>query len=323
MNTTKVKLAVFFLMIANHPYAQTADLRSPTKFDKFITDSKIKWAAYVNDKMSFDKYNLAGELYKRFQNGEIKITSPISRDSLMAGSKIIYLNKNDLELRSFAPGNYQKQARPTNRVDSNSSKINIEEILYVKNGKLYSYIPWVSPLISIYTSRDYFIGTSEYFSSCINTKYNFKSSKRDDLIFMGSTKRKILIDSLPGRDMLKQLYGINMLEAIWSYVMNDNNEITDLNNGEKVTASNLKSVAYANSITIPVYDSLGRITAQQTYSEPISPSLFQQIEITQDWYYDRNKNIVVNNIPDITLFIRSKSNNDYGVLKPVLKITFK
>ena len=314
-----------FLLISTSSFAQTTSTRSPIKFDKFINNEKIQWAAYTNNTLPLDKYNLTDELYRKFQDGKIKISLPISRDSLMQGGNIIFINKTELDKRSFPPGiipsdfNLQK---PTNRVDSNSALVNVEEILYVANGKLHSYIPWISPKISVYTSRDLFIGTSEYFSSSINTKYNFTPSKKDKLIFIKATKKKILIDSIPHTEMLKQLYGVNILEAIWDDVMNDKNEIVDVNSGQTISLQNLPRYNFANSITIPVYDSLGNIIASNNYNLPVTPSHFQQIEITQDWFYDYTKNIVTNNITDITLFVRSK-NFDEVVLKPYVKITFK
>ena len=314
------------LLISISSFAQISGTRSPIKFDKFINDKKIQWAAYTNNTLPLDKYNLTDELYKRFQDGKIKISLPISRDSLMQGREIIFLNKTDLEKLSYPPGitpseyNLQKS---TNRVDSNSALLNIEEILYVANGKLHSYIPWVSPKISVYTSRDLFIGTAEYFSSCINTKYNFSASKKDKLIFIATTKKKILIDSIPHTEMLKQLYGINILEAIWDDLMNDKNEIVDINSSQTISLKNVKEYSFPNLIRIPVYDSSGVILGTKNYSEPISSSFFRQIEVTQNWYYDLNKNIVTDTISEIKLYVKSKYMQDNGELKPLLKITFK
>ena len=314
-----VRLTTALLILSNHCSAQIESQRTPTKFDKFISKEKIQWAAYANNTLSFDNYNLSDVLYKRFQKGEIKVTLPVSRDSLMAGNKIIYLNKNDLELRSYAAGNYDNSKKPTNRVDSNSSSgINVTEILYVENGKLYSYIPWVSPRISVYTSGDRFIGTTEYFSSGINTKYNFKSPKRDKLIFITSTKRKMLIDSIPRVNMLKQLYGINMLDATWKGVVNGHNEIINLSTEQKTSFDNLKFYDFTGTVDVPIYDSMGKITGTKTEGIPVNATQLDQIEITQNWFYNYTKNRVVNTIPDITLFIR----NYYGERIPFIKIIF-
>ncbi len=317
---------IFLLSISGSSFAQIASQRSPTKFDKFINLQKIQWAAYIGNTVTLDTYNLTVELCKRFQNNEIKISLPLSRDSLMSGSQIFFLNKTDLAKLSYAPGlspSTNEQLKSTNRIDSNSALLNLEEILYVANGKLHSYIPWISPKISVYTSRDHFIGTAEYFSSCINTKYKFAPSKRDKLIFINSTKKKIVIDGVPHTDMLKQLYGINILEAIWNYIINDKNEIIDIRSGQTTSLKNVKEFTYINSVQVPLYDSLGNIIAAKTYSEPLSPSLFQQIEINQSWFYDYTKNIVVNNIVDITLFLKNKGAQDEEELKPILKIIFK
>ena len=317
---------ILFLLLSISTFAQTTASRSPIIFDKFITDKKIQWAAYINNTLLLDKYNLTDELYKRFQNNKVKISLPISRENLMQGGEITFINKTDMEKLSFPPGitssDFNLQ-NPTNRVDSNSALINIEEILYVANGKLHSYIPWTSPKFSVYTSWGGFIGTAEYFSSCINTKYNFIPSKKAKLIFINTTKRKIAIDSIPQSEMLKQLYGNNILEAIWDDMMSDKNEILDLRSGQTTSFKNLKE--YLNPLLpeIPVYDSSGTIIATKSNSEPITPSLFQQIEITQNWYYDVNKNIVTGKISAITLFPAVNYSGETQELKPLLKITFK
>jgi hypothetical protein len=322
-----VKLITFLLFVSHVSFGQFESQRSPTKFDKFITRKSIQWAAYLPATLQFENYNLSAELYERFQNGKIRITEPLYRDSLMAGTPIVYIDKQELEKKSFPPGlfpGHSSSQKPTNRVDSNSSmKIDVQEILYVMDGKLYSYIPWVSTKISVYTSSDRYLGTTDYFSSCVNTRYNFKPSKRDKLVFLKSTIKKLLIDTIPRTDMLKQLYGINILEAIWNDIINDKNEIFDIRSGQKKSPKDLKQFVYSNMISIPVYDSLGNITGYTNYVKPASPSFFQQVEITEDWFYDQTKNVLISRIPAITLFAVSKNDNDDGQLKPVLKITFK
>ncbi len=322
----KLATLTVFLFISGASFAQITSPRSSTKFDKFIKLQKIQWAAYTNNTLNLDTYNLNDDLYKRFQNSEINISLPLSRDSLMAGNSIFFLNKTDLAKLSYAPGlspSTNEQLKPTNRVDSNSALLNVEEILYVTNGKLHSYIPWISPKISVYTSRNHFIGTAEYFSSCINTKYNFAPSKRDKLIFINSTKKKIVPDGVPQLDMLKQLYGINILEAIWDDILNEKNEIRDLINDKIISLKDLNPFFYTNSIIIPLYDSLGMITGTRSYQKPISPSLFPKIEILQDWYYDKTKNIVVNVITAITLFVSNNNLPANNELVPAIKIIFK
>jgi hypothetical protein len=111
--------------------------------------------------------------------------------------------------------------------------------------------------------------------------------------------------------MLKEVYGRNMIEAMWNEIMNDKNEFIDIKSGQKTSAKGLRKYTFPSSITIPVYDSLGNIMGTKNYNEPLSPYLFQQIEITQNWFYNYSKNIVINNIPDITLFLRSKNFQDY------------
>ena len=117
--------------------------------------------------------------------------------------------------------------------------------------------------------------------------------------------------------MLKQLYGITLLEALWNDIMNDKNEIIDIGSGQKTSLKNL-SYNLNGPISIPIYDSLGNVMGSKYYNVPVTPSIFQQIEITQTWFYDHTKNVVLNYIPDATLFVRR---NDE--LMPYIKIIFK
>lgn len=313
-----IRLTAFFLLIANSSFGQADGLRYPTRFDKFIQQSQISWASYVNDTVWFDKLNLTEILLYRFQKGEIKISYPISRDSLMAGTKITYLSKSGLEQRSYPPAHAGK---PTNRVDNNSAFMNVEQILYVTKGKLYSYIPWVTPTMSVYTSSNKFIGTTEYFSSGINMKYNSKTSRRDQIKFIKTTKRKFILDTMPRTNMLKQVYGINLLEAIWKDLLNEQHEVVDLRSGQNTSLRNAKEFIFTNSIDIPVYDSLGRVLGTRSYREPVTASLFSQMELTQNWFYNSSRNVVENRITGITLFVRNKGN--FQTLIPAFKIIFK
>lgn len=309
-----LKPSILFFALSHLFFSQIQAQHNPTVFDKFIKKPKIIWASYANDTLNLDGYNLSDKLINGFKNRKLKISFPLNRDSLLKYKKISYINKNDFEQRTF----------PNGRIDSISAKkINVEEIFYVTNGKLYSYVPWVSPKISVYTSQDQFLGFSELFSSSINYNYKFTSSKRDKTIFITTTKRRFAVDNFPRADRLKELYGVSMLEAIWSDLMNDKNEIIEMNSGQKIFFKNLQNYHFSDIVNVPIYDSLGQVTGTRKYSQAITPSLFPQIEITQNWFYDQTKNIVTNNISDITLFIRSEYYLTKVKLLPLLKITFK
>ena len=181
------KIAILLLVISNKLFGQFSPV-------KFIDLPVIKWAACYNDNLVPEKYNLGECLLERLKKNEIKVSRPIYSDpqiaKYFAHKKIEYINIKQLE--DFHP------VKGNNRYDSLShNKLEIEQILYITNGKIYSYVVWVSPKISLYTSTNVFIGVTDDFSAAFNFNYNFKSSPSDRIISLGTTDTKISLDSFP------------------------------------------------------------------------------------------------------------------------------
>ena len=315
-----VKLTAVLLFTCMMSTAQMTRIRSLNRFDKFTEQKKIEWAAYVTDTIHPAAYATTGTLLNRFQNGEIRIYAPFTREGLMAGDAIQQLNKTELEQRSFAPG----MTTATNRVNNNPELIiEAEEIFYIERGNLRSYVPWVTAKKSVYTSGGIFIGTSNYISAGINYKHDLSTSRRRNLIFIGSKKRRFSIDSIPKADMLKETFGMNFVETIWNDISRSGNEVIDVRNGQNIVVKNLYDVVFPSPISIPLYDSSGVITRYENVNEPASPLLFKKVEIDENWYYDAIKNCFLNNITAITLFWRSQWPGTDKDWKPTIKIIFK
>jgi hypothetical protein len=317
-----VRLFIFSIIISTHLTAQTDQLRPATDFDSFVQLPSIEWAAYINDTIWFDKTDMTDQLKKRFEKGEIKLALPITRDELMEGNRITWLDRSGLQKRSFPPGTIiEKDQKPLNRVDENSSFMHVQQVFYIANGKIRSYIPWISPKMSVYTMSNKLIGTTDYFTASFNKKYDLVPAKNDKLIFIKQTGKKIGADSISKYDMLKQLYGRNLMEALWPVILNKKNEIIDLGSGKKVSPNDIH-LSFLQPVSVPIYDSTGNLIGTKNAVEVFAPSAFQQIEIRQNWYYDVSKNAVVNTIPEIILYRMDFFHESRG-LEPVIKIIIK
>jgi len=307
----------------------------PTQFDKFVRKASIEWAAYANDSMRFTQPNLSAILVNRMEKGQIKTSASVGSGTPQANN-IRYTTKEENKGRFYplcalpmydsmgnAIGEQNKFDEPPSRIDSLSrTLIYITQILFVEGGYLKSYIPWVSPAFSICTSGHYFIMFGDYFSTCLNFRYNLISPPQ--LLYLGETKRNLKLDSIQKSDKLKELYGKNLLETIWPYVLKGKFDIYSVETGKKINPKKIDDLILSNdSINRYVYDSFGNVKSEK-YCDA-NPILFSitAVEVFQNWYYDNKNNLVFCKIPSMFLNVRRWKN---GVQEkeatPVLKIVF-
>lgn len=307
-----------------------------TQFDTFINRPSVEWAAYANDSIRFTNPNLSEILVKRMEKGEIKSASPFSYGSPSLDT-IVCTNRSDNE-KMFDPGlpgdiydslgnivNPGLPVKIASKIDSITYNLTwVTQVLYIENGSLKSYIPFVSTAFSFRTQGGQLIDIARYFNSCFNFKYSSKNSVNNKIIFLKQTKRKMVIDSILKTNILKQLYVRNLLETIWPYALKGKCPVYSVETGEKIDPGKLDNFILSNdSVRISIYDSLGNEIAAKYRNE--HPILFYipTIEIIQNWYYDLKNNLVFCKIPYIFLYARreltAKEENEPS---PVLKIVF-
>jgi hypothetical protein len=96
------KPSIFFLALSCFFY-QTHAQHDPTVFDKFVKKPNIVWAAYANDTLDLNGYNLSSELVNGFKNKKIKISFPLNRDSVMRDKKIFYIAGSIMQQKMWSP----------------------------------------------------------------------------------------------------------------------------------------------------------------------------------------------------------------------------
>ena len=310
---------------------------------KFVEDKKIQWAGYLIDSAHFSDPNLSLLLRKRFERGEIKAFRPLypglqeaglNRNSIGFSSKEKFFeHEEDLVLPFYdEDGNMvERPARKTfdlfdaKKFDQwTNDLIEFEQVLYVESGRLKNFISSMSPKFSVITPQGTYLGMGNLFSTGLNTEKNIKKRTRKKALALGSTNtRYTLKDS--GIIQLKQLYGRHLLEALWPYFGKAGYEITRINSSQKISFKELSvtDLGYED-LHVPLYDAEGNMRKELGLGSPIDASIFSSVSITREWLYSKEKNILICNIPSITLYYAKKDNLSGNVTEtPVIKINMR
>lgn len=307
----------FLLLAGNISFAQfPVQSKMPTQFDKFILKNKIEWAAYISDTVRFTENNLNQILRDQFEKNGIKVSLPVTARTA-SSNKITYATKSTV-LAALPPDVYFDELA--------ANLVDVVEILFIKKNKLRSYVAWVNPKYSVITPGGIRLGYADYFSSCFNYKYNASPSSARKNLFLGQTKRRILIDSFPAGQQLKSLFGKNLVESLWPSVTNGKVAIFTIEKNQQLSQPEIDTSFVFEKVAIPtpVYDSTGNLSAKNLlYAQKISPDVFKEVAIVQNWYYDQKKNMLYSLIPEIILYAKSDRYDDQQMaLKPALKIIF-
>ena len=326
------KLTAIFLIISNSLFAQPAKVS--TKFDKFVKCPKIEWAAYASDTFSFDKAGFNNLLLARLENKKIKATAPVeSRTENINEAKFVSYDSifnthfgNSYEEFPVVDsvGEITGYSRLVPRVDTSAFKITeVTQIIYVQKGVLKTYIPFVTPTLPVITSSGKYIGESFYFNTAYNGKYCRKSRKIKKLVYLSQTKKQINLNQRDADNTLKEMYGKNLIETLWPKVLNGEIEVFSLPNNERLTP---EKIIQSNAGTlVPFYDSTSRATIYkyEFINEPLSPEKFTDVDLIQNWFYDKRKNMVFSKIVEMHLFIKKPVEEEYAEFPPFLKLVFK
>ena len=316
MRTSAKTLLLFFIIYADHSGAQVANLPGKTTLNSFIEKPTVEWAAYANDTATLPAFST--ELLTKFLAGKIKGMA-LAEQGTAAESKPKYLTPKELE-NILLPADtvlvHDTDGVERVEVMVHDAKTELPEIfrksvvefyqtLYVENGKLKSYISRISPKTEVYTSSGLYLGRREPVSFCLNTKYNAVAGKNDKLVSLGKFTKSIYADSLSSYDMVKVLYGKNLIAALWSAVFAGKISVYLPNEKDRITAAQLISGDYpgAENISVPVYDSLGNLTAGTRILRPeFNTRSFERVDITEELWYDETLNIVICKIPELIMF---------------------
>lgn len=329
----KKKLVVIFLLINQVSFAQTRNY--PTQFDEFIIRPKIEWAAYASDTFNFSKTGLNNLLTQRLVNKEIKASLPFESRTV-AANQINYVSYDTIHENHFRDiyppvpvldslGNIVEYKMQIPEIDISTFIITeVTQILYIENGSIKSYIPWVTPALPVHLSTGVYLGESFYYNTAYNFNYNYKSRKRNKVIFLKQTNKKIKLVAADTHNQLKLMYGKNLIETLWPYILQNKIEVFSVDSNKIADPAELDNrFSFTQPVFVPFFDSVNRVTAYKVENNALELQKFSDASLVQDWYYDATKNIVFNKITALYLYINSYIKEDEKKPEPVLKLVFK
>lgn len=337
----KIKKGIGSLLLL-FPFCSTF---SQSFVTKFVEHKNIQWAAYITDTAHFSNPNLSLLLRNRLEKDEIKVFLPFLTGLNTAGTKkpaIQYITKDSL----FDPGYHTPvpvydedgklvESPAEKRTDlfsplkfdsRTNDMIEFEQAIYVESGKLKTFISSVSPKYSVVTPQGTYLGFSNIFTTALNIERTIRKAKRKKAIAIGNTNAIYSLQNDSRLAILKQLYGQNLLEAIWPQLWKDGYEVISIDSARKISKEELKATLFgtAESVYVPVYDTEGNVSSRLVYGPEINAAYFSSIGITQQWFYSKSKNILFCTIPSLTLYILKPGSDEKKATETaVLKINIK
>jgi Gliding motility associated protein GldN len=310
--TIKRTILIAACIVFSHiPFAQHKPY--PTRFDKFVIKPGIEWAAYASDTFDFERADLNNLLLSRLMKNEIRASLPIESRTREAND-IRFVSKDSVKLVF------------NEIIDTSKFKLTeVTQMIYVEKGKLKCYVAWVTPAIPLFLSTGKYIGEKFYFNTCYNFKYNSIYRKKNKLTYLSRTKKKMSLDPGQGADKLKEMYGNNLLKTLWPRVLENKIAAYGFVDNRKLMPEELNvTLAYEMPAITPIYDSTsgGTVVRFDMVSGPIDSKRFTDLELVQDWYYDRKKNRVYSEIKEMILYLRKSNKTTVKDPEPVLKLVF-
>lgn len=321
-------LTAFFAILCQVSFSQK--IYRSFQFDKFIAKSSIEWAADASDTFNLSNSNLNITLLNRLKNDEIKASvAEVTKKN--TAYHLRYSSFNEIFSSYYFPHSYPlydslgrviEEDRTIPEVDPLKFKYTeITQVLYIEKGVLKSYVPMVTPTLSLYLSTGKYIGETFYFTTAFNLKYNYKPRKRDKIVFLQQTKKELKFSD--SKNNLKEMYGANLMETLWPSVVSGKIKLYNVASGKEVSLTSFNMPQEHNAlVSSPVYDSVNVVFKYETVIKSAKPTDFTAAVLVQDWYYNESRNIVFNKIKEMHLYMNNAEPETNSPPAPVLKLVF-
>lgn len=305
------RIIFFTLLMAS---SQFCNAQNP--YINFVEKSSVKWAAYAHDTFRFSELNL--NLYLREQltknkiearltdynnNAEIIVSIDSVRERIVP-SKIIRLVDDNGKVTEEELVSNDQLYNSTYFNEFTQDLVNVQQVIYLEDGRLQSHIPWVSPMYNVVTTLGTQLGMSNAFETAFNKDQDIKNRWKRKAIYLGNTSKKFELNAFnAGLPLLKPLYGNNLLQAIWPNLKNNNYQLINPSTNTVLAQKDVSMYLLdSTKIDIPVYDENGEIAYYQKIdlrNNPIQLDSIPFVLLEQEWFYLPAQNKLYNHIISI------------------------
>jgi hypothetical protein len=196
-------------------------------------------------------------------------------------------------------------------VKDTANQMIFHQIFYIEEAKLKSHIISAAPQYKVFTSGGLFIGNTAVAYSSLNYKPGNIGKKRDDIYFLGQTYSVLNVDSLEAASGLKKTYSRSMAVDLWHGLAQGINTVRDLKTSQIIPPQNVMSYTPFDSVNSNfIVDSI----PTPVILVPGAPAhtAFAEVEVVQDWYYNKRRDIFYSRIPKVYLYIKNPNDTNAG-----------
>lgn len=278
----------------------------PNETNQFLNSANVNWALDTEESFTFADS-------KKIEN--LNIFNFIIKKALSGKLKAYTLRLEGFE--GFENSTYSEYDKfpyidltndQINYILKDSLKtINFHEIFYLNNYSLSCQIISAAPSMNYASAAGISLGMQGIFYCCKSSKSVLPITNNKDLIHLKSIDRNLNFDSIESSKLVKQTYGLNLVQSIWTGASHGYIKLLDTKTNKVIAANDVLNYSYLDSVQVPVYDSTGSIVGHTKRSgQAVFPyKLVNSIQFVQDFYYDTKRNVFLTTISNCFLFVKN------------------
>jgi hypothetical protein len=184
--------------------------------------------------------------------------------------------------------------------------IKFHEIFYLNNYSLSCQIISAAPSTNYATASGISLEMQDIFYCCKSSKSLLTNTNNKDIIHLNKIDRNLNFDSIENSKLVKQTYGLNIVQSIWTGASLGYIKLLDTKTNKVISANNVLNYSILDSVQVPFYDSTGSIIGhtKQPGDATFPYKLVNSIQFVQDFYYDTRRNVFFSTISNCYLFVK-------------------
>lgn len=278
----------------------------PNETNQFLNSGSINWALDTEETFSFtdskniENLNVFNFIITRALSGKLKAYT-LRLEGFEGFENSTYSEYDKFPYRDLTKDQI-------NYILTDSLKtINFHEIFYLNNYSLSCQIISAAPSTNYASASGISLGMQDIFYCCKNTNNKIAITNNKDLIYLKRIERNLNFDSIESSKLVKQTYGLNLVQSIWSGASQGYIKLLDTKTNKLIAAKNVLNYSYLDSVQVPLYDNTGSVVGHtKKPGQAVFPyKLINSIQFTQHFYYDTKRNIFLTTINDCFLFVKN------------------